>query len=174
MDIKIRKATKEDFRGVLRLNRNMYKEIATNPDFGDWVFLKRPSKGNMFKWFTALLADARKGNAIYLVADVDGQIAGHCFVRMETPGSELSHVGVLSMLVDGAYRGRGIGRRLVDSVIRQSKGMFEILHLRMFSTNNIAKRLYKSRGFRRFGTAPRFIKRGSKYFDREYYYLSLR
>ena len=174
MTIKIRKATKEDFDGVLRLNRNAYKEVASNADFYDWVFSKRPSRDDVLKWFTRLLADAKKNEAVYLIADADGHVAGHCFVRSDAANSEISHVGILSMLVDAEYRGRGIGGKLLDSAIRQSRGKFEILHLRVFSKNRIAKRLYRNRGFKRFGTAPRFIKRGSRYFDREYYYLNLR
>ncbi len=173
MRISIRKVARNDFDGVLSLNRSMYKEVSSNRDFGDWAFLKRPSRSNMLKWFKTLLAEAKKGNAIYLVANVDGQIAGHCFVRSEPPNSELAHVGVLSMLVRSDYRGKGIGGKLLDSAIKQSRGKFKILHLRVMATNEIAKKLYINRGFKCFGTAPRFYKRDTKYVDREYYYLNL-
>ena len=174
MDIRIRKATKRDFGSVLRLNRTAYKEAASNPDFGDWLLLKKPSRVNMLKWFTKLLVDVRKGNAIYFVADFDGQIAGHCFVRRLEPGSELSHVGELAILVDNNYRRKGIGTKLMDYAIRQSKGKFERLRLSVFATNKIAKKLYKSWGFKRFGTEPRAVKRGMRYIDLEHYCLDLR
>lgn len=173
MNIMIRKATRRDLDGMLRLSSNVYREVAANPNFYDWVLLKKPSRGSMLEGFTRLLADAKKGDAVCLVAHADGQIAGYCFIRSDVPGSEISHVGILSILVDREYRGKGVGGKLLDSAIRRSRGKFEILHLRTFSENSIAKRLFKSRGFKYFGTAPRFIKRGSRYFDREYYYLNL-
>jgi ribosomal protein S18 acetylase RimI-like enzyme len=173
MDVKIRRAIMKDFDGMWILSRNFYKEAASNPDLGDYVFFKRPSRSTKLKWFTKLLVDVRKGDAISLTAEVDGHIAGRCFVTRVEPGSELSHVGELAMLVDGAYRGRGIGGRLLDSMIRQSKGKFEMLRLTVFTTNKIAKKLYKSRGFRYFGTEPRAVKRGARYIDLEYYYLNL-
>ena len=82
----------------------------------------------MLKKFTKRLKDALKGDAIYLIAEADSQIAGHCFVTRVVPGSELSHVGEVSMLVDSKYRSRGIGGKLLDSAIKQSKGKFEILY----------------------------------------------
>jgi ribosomal protein S18 acetylase RimI-like enzyme len=173
MDIKIREVTRRDFDGLLRLNRNMYKEAASNLNFGDWVRLKRPSRGNVLKWFVRLLADVQKGNAVSLMAYADGKIAGYCFVRRVEPGTELSHVGELTILVDAAYRGSGIGGKLLDSVIKQSKRKFEMLRLTVFATNEIAKKLYLGRGFRCFGTEPRAVKRGKKYINMEHYYRNL-
>ena len=144
MALKIRAAAKRDFNSVLDISRSMYLEVAFNPAFGDYVFLKRPSHQRMLKWFNTLLQDVRKGNALYYVAELDGKVVGHCFVRREVPGSELSHVGVFSILVGKDYRNRGIGKRLLDQAIKGSRGRFEILHLRVFKPNKIAKALYKS------------------------------
>lgn len=171
--LKIRAADKRDFNSVLGISRSMYSEVALNPTFGDYVFLKRPSRQRMLKWFNTLLQDVRKDNALYYVAELDGKVVGYCFVRREVPGSELSHVGVFSILVGKDYRNMGVGKKLLDYVIKESRGRFEILHLRVFKQNKIAKALYKSRGFRSFGVAPKFIKRKNSYIDREYMYLLL-
>ncbi len=48
-----------------------------------------------------------------------------------------------------------------------------MLRLGVLATNGIAKRLYRSRGFKRFGIEPRAIKRGTRYIDNEYYCLNL-
>lgn len=173
MALRIRAAVSIDFNDVLALSRSMYAEIHKDPNFGDFVFLRRPSRKRMCNWFDTLLDDARKGNALYYVAELDGKVVGHCFVRREVPGSELSHVGVFSILVANGYRNMGVGRKLLDYTIRKSRGKFEIIHLRVFNSNSVAKKLYKSRGFKSFGVAPRFIKRGNKYFDRVYMYLPL-
>ncbi len=173
MDAKIRSGRKNDFDGMLTLNRNMYTESRSDPDFGDSLYFKQPSERELRGRFNKLFEEIKKGDAIYLIAEVDGSIAGQCFIRRDTPGSESSHVGILSILIDKKYRNLGVGTKLLDSAIKTSKGAFEILHLRVFASNKIAKRLYGSRGFRPFGMAPGFIKRGSKYIDREYMYLRL-
>ena len=87
----------------------------------------------MLKKFTKRLKDALKGDAIYLIAEADSQIAGHCFVTRVVPGSELSHVGEVSMLVDSKYGAEASGGKLLDSAIKQSKGKFEILYLTVFA-----------------------------------------
>ena len=173
MHTRIRRAGKEDFADVLKLNRDIYKEVRTDPEFGDSVFLKRPSGARMARWFNELLSDANSGNAVYLVAELDGKVVGHCFVRRERPGSELSHVGVLSMLVGKDYRGIGVGSRLLREMLIRSSGRFETVYLRVFSSNARAKWLYKKMGFRSFGIGPKFVKRDRKYFDMEYMYRRL-
>lgn len=159
MPINIRKAAKNDAGGVVRLGIRAYAEAHSDSNYGDWIFLKTPSKSNMLKWFTNLLSDAKYGNAVYLIAEVDGDVAGHCFVRREMPGSELSHVGVLSLLVDKKYRRMGIGSRLLDSTIKASKGKFETIYSTFFASNDVSKRLCRSRGYKTFGVAPGFVKR---------------
>jgi L-amino acid N-acyltransferase YncA len=173
MDIKIRNATRKDLDSELRLNRALYREVAADPSFGDWVLLKRPPKAGVLKRYARLLASARRGDAVYVVAEVDGQFAGRCFVTSLVPGSELSHVGEVTIMVDVKCRGRGIGGRLLDEAIRQSKGKFEMLRLYVLATNKVARHLYASRGFKLFGTEPRAVKRGSRYIDMEYYYRYL-
>ena len=174
MEIKIHPVRSRDFKNALKLNRNMYRESHSDPNFGDYLFSKEPSIDRMKTWFDTLIKDTKKKDAIYFIAEVDGDVAGQCFVRRDTPGSELSHIGIFSILVDKKYRKRGIGGKLLDSAIKASRHRFEILHLRVFKTNLIAKHLYRSRGFKSFGVAPGFIKRGKRYIDREYMYLKLK
>jgi ribosomal protein S18 acetylase RimI-like enzyme len=173
MGLKIRRGTIKDFPGALAIGRGMYREGLSDPNFGDYRFFKPTPRAKRKKWFATLIKDVKKKDAVYFVADLDGRVVGHCFVRRETPGSELSHVGVLGINVDKDHRNMRIGSKLLDAAIGASKGMFEILHLHVFSTNYIAKNLYKSRGFKSFGVGPRFIKRGNRYIDREYMYLDL-
>lgn len=173
MDLKIRRCRSNDFYGVIKLNRRVYREARNDPDFGDFLFVKMPSKERMRVWFKGLLNEVRKNDAVYLVAEYNGNIVGQCFVRRDTPGSELSHVGILSILVDKEYRNRGFGKELLRSAIKASRNKFEILHLRVFESNKIAKKLYANFGFRSFGIAPGFIKRNNRHINREYMYLKL-
>jgi ribosomal protein S18 acetylase RimI-like enzyme len=173
MDVRIRQPVSSDFPGVLKLCWSIYGEVKADPGFGDYVFFKRPTKANIRRWFNVLRKDIAKRNAVYCIAESRGHVLGQCFVRRDTPGSEISHVGMLSILVAKGYRNSGIGTKLLDFTIRKCKGRFEILHLRVFSSNKRAKRLYKRFGFRSFGVAPGFHKRGNRYTDREFMYLKL-
>ena len=174
MEAIIRRAKNPDFKEVLGLNRRMYAEARKDPKFGDYLFFKQPSKQKMQRWFNTLLKDVRSNNAIYYVAELNGHIVGQCFIRRDTPGSELSHVGIFSILVDKNYRNMGIGSSLIESAIKTARDNYEILHLRVFSSNSRAKRLYRRYGFRTFGIAPKFVKRNRVYLDRDYMYLNLR
>lgn len=174
MGLSIASAARGDAAGVIALSRDAYEEASTDPSFGDYLFNRMPSRQRMKRWFDSLRDEAARGDAVYCVAKVDGTVAGHCFVRRDTPGSELSHVGVMGILVGRSYRNTGIGARLLGYTIRRCKGRFEILHLRVFSSNSVAKKLYRKFGFRPFGVAPGFAKRRGKYLDREFMYLDLR
>ena len=172
--IKIRNAAAVDFNDVLRLGWSTYPERESNPKFGDYVFLKRPTRKRMREWFSKLLADARNGNAVYLVAEIDGAVVGQCFIRRGLPKSELSHVGSLSILVHKDYRGRGVGKTLLGAAIKAARGNFETLHLTVFSYNRMAKEMYKKAGFASFGVAPGFVKRDGKYIDLEHMYIHIK
>lgn len=170
----IRDAKRTDFEGILKLSRSFYKEASKNPDFGDYVFKKLPSKKAMHNWFCKLYAETKKQESVYMIAEEGNTIIGHCFIRpFDIPRSERSHVGRLSIFVMKDYRGRRIGKRLIKTAIKKASRRFEIVDLDVISNNNIARQIYKKFGFKSWGIAPGFIKRGKKYLDTEYMYLKL-
>lgn len=66
-----------------------------------------------------------------------------------------------------------MGTALLEQTLQQCKGKFEIIELCVLTTNQAAKKLYEKLGFKTFGTRPKSIKRGDKYFDESLMRLEL-
>ncbi|WP_445490978.1 GNAT family N-acetyltransferase [Niallia sp. 03133] len=80
---------------------------------------------------------------------------------------KIKHKGsVLSFFVESDYRGRGIGRVLLENLISIAK-MYDIeqLLLAVVSTNEKAIQLYESIGFTTIGMEKRALKVNCQYFD---------
>jgi ribosomal protein S18 acetylase RimI-like enzyme len=173
--MKIRELDFKDREAVLSLLDQSYEELKGNPDLGECLRLKRPARGRSRGWFAKLYNnELRDGNCIFYVAEQDGNVVGFCSVtKKDIPDSEMSHIGTLGMRVGEGFRGEGIGTALLRHTLDKCRGKFEIIELYVFASNKDAKRLYKRFGFRTWGTAPRYIKRGARYMDLEYMSLGL-
>jgi len=92
------------------------------------------------------------------------------FQREGANRTKLRHKGLLfRMFVAAEYAGRGIGRKLINEVIRRARLLpdMEQILLTVAHTNEIAKRLYESVGFTSFALEPRATKYEGKYIDEE-------
>ena len=87
-------------------------------------------------------------------------VVGWCDITPD-PREGFRHSGVLGMGVLAEYRGRGIGRRLLDRTVREARaaGLTRI-ELEVFSSNQAAISLYREFGFREEGR-----KRGARVLD---------
>ena len=87
----------------------------------------------------------------------------------------VAHVGRLGLTVKKEYRGRGIGRALVEKMIAEARKnkQIKIIKLGVFAENLVAINLYQSLGFKQFGKLPNGIKHQGKYSDHDYYYLDV-
>lgn len=94
------------------------------------------------------------------------QVVGWCDITpvLTLPGFE--HVGNLGMGVRRAYRGRGIGRRLIETTLQaaREKGL-ERIELEVFASNAGAISLYEKVGFVREGLKRRARKLDGVYDD---------
>jgi len=99
------------------------------------------------------------------VADAAGQIVGWCDVRRETIDS-YAHTGILGMGVLEAWRGRGLGLRLIRTTLDAARAAgFEKIELSVYATNPRARALYEKVGFVLEGTRVRGRKDGDRYDD---------
>jgi RimJ/RimL family protein N-acetyltransferase len=83
--------------------------------------------------------------------------------------------GIWGMFVAGQHRGSGAGRRLLEEAIRAAKAMPGVrsVSLSVIVTNQAARRLYLSVGFRPYGLEPHSLKVGDQYHDEEHMLLEL-
>jgi len=81
---------------------------------------------------------------------------------------------VLGMYVQTACRSHGIGHALLNAVIQQARAWsIDQLQLSVTETAVGAKRLYESVGFRAWGTEPRAVHWGDKFFGEHHLALTL-
>lgn len=83
------------------------------------------------------------------VAEADGQVIGFLALR-ETGGGEAE---VLNVAVDGAWRRRGVAQAMIKNGL---KGRFEEVYLEVRESNQGARGLYESMGFRQVGVRANY------------------
>ena len=93
----------------------------------------------------------------FLVA-VDGErVVG--FAAVYRPGlPSQSHAGDLGVGLLPAYRGMGLGTKLVAGVLKISRGKFDSVVLVVFRKNKHARKLYKKMGFKPCGGIKKAVK----------------
>lgn len=80
------------------------------------------------------------------------------------------------MYVQQEYRGKSVGKLLLNELIERAKALneVEILLLDIVKNNVLAKSLYLSLGFQIYGTEKRAYKYKSQYFDLEFMCLQIK
>ncbi len=170
----VRPAKRSDFDRVAGIYRAGYGEVKDNPNFGDYLRLKKPTHSTEEKWKKNIYNDIKNGDFVYLVAEERGKILGFCYAsKKDVPDSEMSHIGSVGIRVVKNYRGKGIGTQLLKKLIEKCKGKFDILEINVLRNNKKAIKLYKKFNFKTWGIAPNYVKRGKRYIDMEYLCLKL-
>ena len=101
------------------------------------------------------------------VAEVDGKVAGAYIVRPNQPGYG-SHVANAAYMVDAAFRGKGIGKKLCSHSLKAAKAAgYKAMQFNLVvSTNTAAIRAWEAYGFKRIGIVPGgFYQEGHGYVD---------
>ena len=98
-----------------------------------------------------------------LTAEWDGKPCGLANLYIQ-PFRKLAHTCLFSIIVHKEFRGKGVGRQLIEELMKLAKTKFhiEILHLEVYE-GNPAKKLYERLGFKEFGCQTRFIKEEQNY-----------
>jgi RimJ/RimL family protein N-acetyltransferase len=90
---------------------------------------------------------------------------------------KVQHIGhIIGMMVHIDEQGRGVGHALLHALIERASADAELQQLTLNVTvgNAAAEGLYERSGFVRYGTHPRAIRVGGKFFDKHHMLLSLK
>jgi len=113
------------------------------------------------------------GQTVVLVED--DRVLGSATMGPNRPGRG-AHVGTASFMVSSEARGRGVGRRLAEYVVRwhREQGYRGIQFNAVVATNTAAVHLWQSLGFEIVGTVPEaFDSRGHGLVGLHVMYLAL-
>lgn len=114
--------------------------------------------------YTFTRENIAKGHA-HVVALDGATVVGWCDI-VPSKREAFRHCGTLGMGLLAAYRGRGIGERMLrDALARARETGLERVELEVFSTNEPAIRLYRKVGFAVEGTRVRAARLRGEYFD---------
>lgn len=109
--------------------------------------------------FLNLTLKAEKENkTIYLLAEYNNEIISSCSI--EKRDKALHHIADIGVIVAKKYRGEGIGKILMQKVIKEAKKKWKdlkIITLDVFANNKIAQKLYYSLGFQVYGILPKGV-----------------
>jgi RimJ/RimL family protein N-acetyltransferase len=135
--VHIRRSTPEDFDGFYECFAGICRERR-------FLALVEPPPKDASR---AFVEDARGRGMVQYVAAADSGIVGWCDI-IPHPWEGFRHSGRLGMGVVAAFRGQGIGRRLLDATVHaaQQAGLTRI-ELEVFSSNTNAIQLYERYGF---------------------------
>lgn len=117
------------------------------------------------KWLKGTLSDIRKGTKHFLVADYKKEIIGA--VHLKRAKWRQSHVADVGVSVKRKYRRLGLASIMLKRILdigRRDKNI-KVIWLSVYSTNKIAKNLYKKFGFRKVATVKRRIQYKNRLVD---------
>ena len=123
-------------------------------------------------WLKGNIENIKAGKTIFIWAiyqkskfSNEKKIIGQC--DLVRGGSRDPHIGTIGLMVDKDFRGEGIGRFLIEYILKQAKKIpgLKIVKLHIFDDNEVAKSLYQKLGFKEFARLPNGFYRKEKYTD---------
>lgn len=117
------------------------------------------------EWLAETLEGIRRSNLISVLAEIDGKIIANGEV---TRGryDETRHHGHLGLTMISEFRGKGIGRKVIGTLVKESRRAgLRSLEVEFLASTKNAQRAYNREGFRPAGVIPGKIFRRGKYFD---------
>jgi ribosomal protein S18 acetylase RimI-like enzyme len=118
------------------------------------------------KYLDGQLERIKQKTAVKLLAFLNNKIVGITEVNMKDKTEK--HIGILGISVAKDYRSEGIGRKLMELVLKEAEENLpdlKIVILEVYSTNIIARKMYEKLGFANYGALPNGIMRNSSFED---------
>jgi len=118
------------------------------------------------KYVQSKIEAINKKESVVLLAFIENKLVGSSDINLEPKIK--SHQGLFGIIIDHDYRGEGIGKILMSTVIKEAveniNGL-KLITLEVFGNNSIAQSLYKKMGFVEFGNLPQGLKHQDKFVD---------
>lgn len=146
-----------------------------------WKFINEISKEKTFtslqgeeisladerKWLNSQIKGIKDKKIVYLLVEIGEKIVGVSSINMNSKPIG-THVGVLGITIAKEFRHLGIGKELMNQVLKEAAKnltQLKIIVLGVFGNNPIAKKLYEEFGFKEYGRLPKGIHYLGNYID---------
>lgn len=124
-------------------------------------------------WMAKTFDDIENSKKIHIVAEVNGQYAGNCEIRIHE--RRQAHVGDIGISIAAQYRQEGIGYELLSTLIEEGKKKgLHLLIIHCFKNNDRALHLYEKLGFKRAGLVPGMYQYKGSYVGEVTLYLPIK
>jgi RimJ/RimL family protein N-acetyltransferase len=156
----------EDLDGLLSFINSLVKEKQGDSRSGLYAgFDRKVTREEEAEWLAQSLVEIEGGEVIDTIAEIGGKIIANGEV---TRGKykDTRHHGHMGLTMANEYRGQGIGRRIIETLVRESRraGLWT-LDVEFLAENQTARRAYEKAGFKQAGIIPHKVFRSGKYFD---------
>ena len=156
----------EDLDGLLSFINSLVKEKQGDSKSGLYAgFDKKITREEEAEWLAQTLVEIEAGEVINTIAEIGGEIIANGEV---TRGryKDTRHHGHMGLTMFSGYRGQGIGRMIIETLVRESRRAgLTTLDAEFLAENETARRAYEKGGFKQAGIIPRKVFRDGKYFD---------
>ena len=119
-------------------------------------FMESLSSADAESFFENVLEGVQKGDRILLGAFVDSELVGTVQIVTSMPPNQPHRADVAKLLVLRSARGKGIGRRLMESAEEVSRLAGKSLLVLDTATGDDAEKLYVRMGWTKLGVIPRY------------------
>lgn len=110
-------------------------------------------------WLKTKLEKINQNKCVFILAFIDNKLIGSSDITLKSLVQK--HVGSFGITISKEFRNEGIGKILIDLVIKESVSKIiglKIITLEVFSNNSIGQSLYRKMGFSEYGCLPNGIK----------------
>lgn len=117
------------------------------------------------QWLKAQIQAQKKGEQIYIKALTNDHLIGDCFAK---PGFGRNQGNInLGIAIKKQWRGKSLGKILLKELILRSEEKWhpKNIYLHVVSSNQNARNLYESLGFRKIAQLPQWFEYYGKYLD---------
>lgn len=150
IEITIRKAAKKDIPRIVELWKVLRDYHVRHLDYDDEIYRHRKNAVSLYGKHVTKKIRAR--NYAIFVAEADGKVVGHVIARIDKGPPIYVHdrkVYVDELVVEEAYRGKGVGKKLLKQAEEwgKKKGL-SLFSLHVAIKNRNALSLYKKFGLK--------------------------
>lgn len=127
------------------------------------------------KYIKEVIQKITNHQSVCLLVFSDGKLIAEADIHLDE--KILRHNGILGITVAKEYRGRGIGKVLMEKTLDEARinlNELKNITLTVFANNPLAIAMYEKFGFKEFGLLPEGIVHKGEFVDYKYMYKKIR